>query len=195
MRMSAYLVACAAAAFAGCLSCSRPQAEATRPDLSTEVSYRALWWSLEQMNGMNPNAPPPKTTEVQLGKWEYSDPIGVPHPDVVDVTVVVENHSNQPAINVVIAVGSRWSVGPMKDKVKAAWESDAFTPIYRSQVMTIAPHGRQLLKVPVDLAAKMKSLEAAGSWPWALETQAITSAAGVATSVKTRAVLPITPGD
>lgn len=195
MRIRPCLLAGVVAALASCPSCSRQQTEATGPDLSTEISYRALWWSLEQMNGLNPNAPPPKTTDVKLDKWEYSDPIGVPHPDVVDVAVAVENRSDRPARNVVIEVGSRWSVGPMKDKSKAAWESDAFTPIYRSELMTIAPHGRQVVRVPVDLAAKMKSLEAAESWPWALETQAITSAAEVATSVKTRAVLPITPGD
>ena len=195
MRIRAYLLVCAVAALASFPSCSRRQAAAAGPDLSAEVSYRALWWSPDQMNGMNPNAPPPKTTEIKLDKWEYSDPIGVPHPDVVDVTVAVENRSDGPARDVVIEVGSRWSVGPMKDKSKAAWESDAFTPIYRSQPMAIAPHGRQIVRVQVDLAAKMKSLEAAEAWPWALETQATTSAAGVAAPVKASAALPIAAGD
>jgi hypothetical protein len=147
------------------------------------------------MNEMNPNAPPPKTTEVKLDKWEYSDPIGVPHPDIVDVTVAVENRSDRVAKNVQIQIGSRWNVGPIKDRSKASWESNAFAAIYRSGTITIAPHGSRTVKVAVDLAARMKSLEATGAWPWALENEAIASTIGGSTPIRTRALLPITPAD
>jgi len=51
--------------------------------------YECLWWSTEQMRNLDPNHPPLKTSVVRLAKWEYSDPIGVPHPDLVTLVVRV----------------------------------------------------------------------------------------------------------
>jgi hypothetical protein len=178
------------------LSCSRGQdTDVSAGTLSVRVSYRALWWSPEQMNNMSPNAPPPKTTVVNLDKWEYSDPIGVPHPDTVDVTVAIANPSDRTIRNAQVEIGSRWKVGPLKDKLKANWESDSFTATYRSEPMTIAPRGSDTVKVAVDLATKMKSLEAAEAWPWALETQAVVFTPESSNAAKARALLPISPAD
>src|ERR1035438_1215330 len=66
-----------------------------KPELAVEVSFSCLWWSEAQMEGLNPNAPPPKETETKLTKWEYSDPIGVPHPDVFDIAVALNNKGKE----------------------------------------------------------------------------------------------------
>lgn len=62
-------------------------AKSTAPNITVAGHFECLWWSENQMAGLNPNNPPPKTTPTRLEKWEYSDPIGVPHPD--DVTLVL----------------------------------------------------------------------------------------------------------
>jgi hypothetical protein len=73
-----------------------------------DASYHALWWSPNQMVGLDPNHPPKKATPVVLSKWEYSDPVGVPHPDIV--TLVVTFKPNIVAASRV-SVRTRWRVG------------------------------------------------------------------------------------
>jgi hypothetical protein len=51
------------------------------------------------MEGITPNAPPPKGTEVKLTKWEYSDPVGVPHPDTVDVLFTLSSDDSEALLN------------------------------------------------------------------------------------------------
>lgn len=51
--------------------------------VDVQAQFECLWWSEREMSGIDPNRPPPKTTRVRIAKWEYSDPIGVPHPDEV----------------------------------------------------------------------------------------------------------------
>ena len=60
-------------------------------ELEAEAEFRTLWWSKEQMVNFNPNRPPPKATEVVIDRWEYSDPVGVPHPDEVAAQITVRN--------------------------------------------------------------------------------------------------------
>jgi hypothetical protein len=58
------------------------------PSAVLSAHYECLWWSPEQMEGLDPNHPPKKQTVTRLQVWEYSDPVGVPHPD--EVTFVAE---------------------------------------------------------------------------------------------------------
>lgn len=51
--------------------------------------YECVWWSADQMQDFDPNNPPLKSTRIQIKRWEYSDPVGVPHPDVVTLVVQV----------------------------------------------------------------------------------------------------------
>ena len=53
-----------------------------------KVSFHCLWWSAAQMHNLDIEKPPPKETDVELKKWEYSDPVGVPNPD--EITLVAE---------------------------------------------------------------------------------------------------------
>jgi hypothetical protein len=94
---------------------------AQAPLVSTTITFRCLWWSDQQKNGLNPNHPPPKTTEVTIKRWEYSDPIEVPHPDVLDVVVEVKNISSESLKDVVVEVATNWRVGSMKAEQSAIW--------------------------------------------------------------------------
>ena len=75
--------ACLAALFSAAFLIAGPADAAT----SVEASYECLWWAPAQMVDLDPNKPPPKATPTALTRWEYSDPVGVPHPDVVTLVV------------------------------------------------------------------------------------------------------------
>src|SRR5215472_4906630 len=92
MRRGALISAVVVLAFVqiSLTACSVPEhREPAAASLQADVSFTCLWWSEAQMEGLNPNSPPPKNTEVKLAKWEYSDPVGVPHPDTIDVVVTL----------------------------------------------------------------------------------------------------------
>ena len=60
------------------------------PKLTLIVAhYECLWWSEQQMEGLDPNHPPRKETPTRITKWEYSDPVAVPHPDVVTLVAQI----------------------------------------------------------------------------------------------------------
>lgn len=161
--------------------------------LSAAVTFRCLWWSETQMDGLNPNSPPPKTTEVILKKWEYSDPIGVPHPDIVDLVVELGNDTATALNNLNVNVSARWLIGPQTNKYRAVWRKSA--SVERLSSFKLDPHGKHTLRIPVNLAEQMKKLEKTRSWPWRLQaTILITSGTGKVL-LKTQADLPITPGD
>jgi hypothetical protein len=57
--------------------------------LKINIAFSGLWWSEDQLNGMDPNNPPPKTTRHRLQKWEWTGDQWPPAPDVVDVDVTL----------------------------------------------------------------------------------------------------------
>lgn len=161
--------------------------------LSAAITFRCLWWSEKQMDGLNPNSPPPKTTEVTLNKWEYSDPIGVPHPDVVDVVVELGNDADTEAGNLTVKVSTRWLIGPQSKKSKAVWGKAA--AVERLSDFKIVAHGKHTLRIPMKLAEQMKRLEQTRSWPWRIEVTVLVTSASGKTLLRKQADLPITPGD
>jgi hypothetical protein len=164
-----------------------------KPNVSVEVSFRCLWWSPEQMNGLNPNAPPPKTTEVSIDKWEYSDPVGVPHPDKIDVVIQIKNESAD-AASALADVTGRWRVGPFTDEKRAEW--GATSSLGREGPFRIEPSQAHTIRVPVDIATKMAELEKTEAWPYALRVDvSIADAGSQATLASAQAELPIFRGD
>ena len=77
-------------------------------DLTASIAFECLWWSSDQMIGLDPNRPPPKATKVRLEKWEYSDPVGVPHPESIDI--VIEIDAGAEAVRKTMEVSVRWKV-------------------------------------------------------------------------------------
>jgi hypothetical protein len=191
LRAPVFLVCSLAGA--GATHSSWAQPRVPEPKVSATVSFRCLWWSEEQMNGLNPNSPPPKNTEVRIEKWEYSDPIGVPHPDVVDVVVELRNEGEVKAGNLVVDVSAFWMTGPQKSKARARWERRV--SLRRFSAVSLEARAAQTLRVGVNVAEKMKKLRATRSWPWTLRAQITVSTASGKLLAKTTADLPITPGD
>lgn len=118
------------------------------------------------MEGLNPDSPPPKNTTVEIKKWEYSDPIGVPHPDSVDLVgnFVV---SGTPASPYFVTVEKRWKVGPLKSANKARWEKWELSADFNlSDLKT----GERKLST-IDVKNPMDTLFTKSRWPWELEVR------------------------
>ena len=141
---------------------------------------------------MNPNAPPPKTTEVTIQRWEYSDPVAVPHPDVLDAVLEVKNESDA-AESVSLEWTTAWQVGPLKDRSKAAWESPASAG--KAEFTAVPARSQQMFRLPIRVADKMKSLDAGKQWPWALRVSVNLQRKSGGAAERKEAELPILPGD
>jgi len=162
------------------------------PTLAAQVTFRCLWWSESQMVGLNPNSPPPKGTEVVIRKWEYSDPVGVPHPDTVDVVVELENKGSSPAAGVTVVVTRQWLVGSKKSRASAKWSAPEAA--LTSQSATIAPGQTLPVRATIDLASRMAELDKKGQWPWGLRAL-VTVRGGDKVLLTSQAELPISRGD
>jgi hypothetical protein len=166
---------------------------ASKAGLKAAVTFRCLWWSENQMDGLNPNSPPPKTTEVVLKKWEYSDPIGVPHPDVVDVVVELGNDTDKELNGLTATISTRWLIGPQTNKAKAKWGKAA--SVKRLSAFNLAPKAKQMFQIPINLAEQMKRLERTRAWPWRLQALITVATTAGKILLRTQAALPISPGD
>ena len=162
--------------------------------LEADIAFTCMWWSEAQMEGLNPNAPPPKNTEVTLKKWEYSDPVGVPHPDVIDVVVTLTNTGSEAISNMSVEVAGQWKTGPLRDEGRSTWSDRVVLKKFRD--VTAQPSAAQKLRVPVDVKAMMDSLGKERKWPYALRATAVVRAPGKAQPVaESKVDLPIRPGD
>lgn len=162
--------------------------------ISSSVDFRCLWWSPEQMNGLDPDAPPPKATEVILQKWEYSDPVGVPHPDLLDVVVTVTNDSDIAVTNVAINVSVAWKIGNFKDERRSDWTP--ITTLEDSEPFSLEAHETKVLRVSVNLAEKITELNKTNNWPYTLRAKAkVTKKDASLLLAVSQAELPIIAGD
>lgn len=155
-----------------------------------KLKFQCLWWSPVQMEGMNPDAPPPKNTPTEISKWEYSDPVGVPHPDQVDL--IGENKGGG-AEEAYAVVERRWKVGPLKNRKKAIWER---WELSTSSSIKLPVKGDFKIGT-VDIKGKMEPLFAKDRWPFELEMRVTLYSDH--TKKKTLSVLkanlPLAPGD
>jgi hypothetical protein len=184
-RRAALLLAALLAACAG----PAPQ---TAPAVSVRLEFRCLWWSPDEMEGMDPEDPPPKRTEVRLTQWEYTDPIGVPHPDVVDVVAEVTNEGAEPLTDATVTGAASWREGPINDESRAAWASAADKPTRR---LSVPGHATRAVRFPVDIATRMKGLDKKRAWPWTLRVDVSVTDATGSLLARAHAELPIEPGD
>jgi hypothetical protein len=185
---------------AGCSSAAVPQTgDGTSQGpaaavLHADVAFACLWWSEAQMEGLNPNAPPPKKTEVRITKWEYSDPIGVPHPDDVDIVVTIANTSGRAISNVDVELAGEWNEGSRRSAADAVWSPQ--TVIQTFPTVSIAASGRQTLRAAVSLKSEMDALARLQKWPYGFRATVTVRVRGTDEPLfKTRADLPIRRGD
>ena len=164
------------------------QFSAAPAQVIVSTRFECLWWNEAQMAKFDPNHPPSKETRVTLKRWEYTDPVGVPHPDVVELVVEVRNDSNAPAKAVAPVASLQWLEGAQVRQASARWTGPTAMP-------KIAPFDlnageTRTLRLPIDVAGKMKALETAGRWPWALRILIV-----LPQQRSVRAEFPIRPGD
>ncbi len=178
------------------LACAQdsPKSPPADKKVSAEIGFTCLWWSESQMEGLNPNSPPLKNTEVKLTKWEYSDPIGVPHPDLIDVLVTLKNPTNEALSNLGLEIGLQWQVGPSRKQTAATWSERSV--LSEQHAIELPAGGEKTVRVTIDLKKKMDELEKQRKWPFALRANAEVRVAGASSVLsRTHADLPIKPGD
>jgi hypothetical protein len=144
------------------------------------------------MDGLDPNHPPPKQTRAVITRWEYTDPVGVPHPDVVDLVVEITNKSVSTVNQISAEVQVQWSEGPLDRKSGAAWGSPTMLP--KTDSVSFGASESKTFRFPIDVSKKMAELAKHWMWPWALRATVTTMLAGKPVEVH-QYKLPITPGD
>ena len=189
----AAVVASAILAAGSCSSAPETQKPAAT-NLVVQVRFTAMWWSKAQMEGLNPNNPPPKNTEVELARWEYTDPVGVPHPDVADVLITIENRGTTPVLDLMVTTQGTWKVGPLEDESSAKWgEAIVLGKADRVQIPAVST---QTMRVPVNLKQMMDSLEPQDQWPFVLRVNvSVEQLGGEESLARTQIDLPIRPGN
>ena len=194
MRAARTSVAAAALSVwvASALIATQLPASTSSDALTTSATFECLWWSEAQMDGLDPNHPPPQETRVTIKKWEYSDPVGVPHPDVVDLAVQIRNASSDAMSQVAPTVQVQWLEGPQSKKQAASWS--ALTTLPAQDAVSIAPQQSKTFRYPIHVADKMAQLGKQHAWPWSVRAVVTTSVDGRSVG-SARYELPITPGD
>jgi hypothetical protein len=158
-------------------------AQTGTPGVTAQIEFACVWWSEAQMNGLNPNSPPPKRTEVRIKQWEYSDPVGVPHPDVVDAVLLLGGAWAGAEVEFTL----QWKIGRYGKPGIAVWG-----PVKPVRTMAEA----QEVRLPVDLKAMMDALDKQNRWPFALRVSAVVKRQGTAAPLaQAMAEFPIRQGD
>jgi hypothetical protein len=172
--------------------CSKADAPAKGAQVSAKASFLCKWWSQDQMNGLDPNKPPPKNTEIAIEKWDYSDPVGTPHPDIVDLVVEIRNESDAPLTALSVEVEGQWEIGPFSKETLAKWG----TPVKLKSIERFSMPSRQSesVRVPIDVAAKMAELKGSKRWPYAFRGK-VTVLKDGSTMATAESELPILKGD
>jgi hypothetical protein len=150
--------------------CSHADTPSKGAQVSAQASFLCKWWSEDQMNGLDPNKPPPQNTEIPIQKWEYSDPVGTPHPDVVDFVVEIRNESDAAVTALSVEIEGQWKVGPFAKETLAKW--GAAVKLKSVEASSVASHQVEKVRVPINVAAKMAELKNSRGWPYAFRGKA-----------------------
>ena len=161
-------------------------------ELSAEAEFRTLWWSKEQMRNFDPNRPPPKATELVIDHWEYSDPVGVPHPDEITAQIAIRNKGSEPSPAFRLCVEVRWKEGPESNSKRVRWSTPR--TLKTADIAAVPGNGEKLFSIPIDLEARMAALEGKNWWPHEMELIVSGSASG-SPLFRYRRSFPILRGD
>jgi hypothetical protein len=163
--------------------------------IQTDLSFSCLWWSEDQQVGLSLNSPPPKTTEVKITEWQYSDPVSTPHPDQVDLIVSLANKDAQDLTNLEVEVSGEWKIGAFHRRSKdAVWRRPNVLKEFHE--INLEKSGKQTLRIPVDLKSMMDELDKTHQWPFAFRSTVSVRRHGSPELLsKASVTFPIIPGD
>ena len=175
-----------------------PAAKADTPATSDSTyslgtEFRTLWWSMEQMDGMDPNNLPPKELTVTLDHWEFTDPIGVPNPDKVDLVVNIEHKGSSTDEGLNLLAARRWKVGSIEDKESATWGAQKALGAPVTLSVAAGDKAEHIFK-DIDLASMINPLFEQDKWPWELEIH-LRLVKGKQQFAEHTVIFPLTPGD
>ena len=173
-----------------------PVSDSPMPTIEVRLVFRALWWSESQMDALDVNNPPDKDTEVFLERWEYSDPIGIPHPDRVDVLAIVNPGTISGGHEIDLHGTARWRVGPRADESAASWTEPEPLPAIVPVTLVAGQEVRIHLDT-IDIRSMQENLQPRDAWPWTYEinVRATTSSVSSIATPPASARLPILLGD
>ncbi len=126
------------------LGAFQPVGEAASPPILLRAHYECLWWSPDQFRGFDPNHPPDKATVTILTKWEYSDPVSVPHPDVITLVATIASGEAVPSLRIRWLTRTGW-VEPKQPASTPKRDGFGEPASYRSrqQLRAIIPAGSE----------------------------------------------------
>lgn len=137
--------------------------------LSINTVFHASWWSPVQMENMDLDNPPTKNTDVIIDKWEYSDPVGVPHPDAVELAI--ELTTTDAGIDKVYVVAiQRWKIGSITKQASAQWTKNINLNIANPVKLVPGRTTKTLIK-NIDLKKIQEESFKKRQWPWLMEIQ------------------------
>jgi hypothetical protein len=167
----------------------------THDPVHVELSFSCLWWSEDQQENLKLSSPPPKTTEVKITKWQFSDPVSTPHPEHVDLVIALSNKEAEALTGLDVEVSGEWKVGLFHHQPKdAVWTRPSVLKQFHD--VSLAKSGMQTLRVGIDLKSKMDGLDKTHQWPYALRTTVSVRRSGAPELLsKASTTLPIISGD
>jgi len=115
------------------LAALHPAGATAAPPILLQARYECLWWSPDQFRNFDPNNPPDKRTVTILTKWEYSDPVSVPHPDVVTLVATVASGVTAPSLRIRWLTRTGW-VDPKPPAPNPARDGSGEPASYRFQI-------------------------------------------------------------
>jgi len=145
--------------------CSQPLQTPTIA-VEVEIKFIANWWTVEQMEDLDPDDPPIKKDRIDLQKWDPSDPVGTPHPDIIDVTVSIQNLVSEYSTKV--HANYRWLVGPISKKSDAQW-TDVEPMTINHLIQQTAQPDMELSMGTLKIKDKLYTLFQSDQWAYTLE--------------------------
>jgi len=151
----------------GCIRSLPPVSDA----LAGELHFGANWWTTDQMEDLDPDNPPPKADNIKLEVWDPSDPVGTPHPDVIDVVINIQNYTLESSIR--LKAESRWLIGDFYgDQSSGEWTN--FQPLSDPIVVEIdRKTTREVTVSQIPVRKKLDALAQNNQWAYLLEVSVV----------------------
>lgn len=151
------------------VSCKKSEPEPTTTEtIEVEIVFSALWWSVDQMEGLNVSNAPPKQSRINLAKWEASDPVGTPHPKSFDVIAIINTPASAPQAS--IALKRRLGIGGLFKSEPLSWTEWKAVGKPKSIKLAVNAENKILLgTIQIDKIQEL--LYQKKQWPWVFEAE------------------------